>query len=592
MPLVMGSPWVGGYFGSAEVGITATGNLANQFVAEATIIVRKDGAGDFTTISAALAKPPVANDIIEVQATVAGGSQRFDETISPSSNGTSGNEITLRARASDTIRISATSNNDTLSFLNVHFWIVKDFANIGDADLTWLQSDGGRSVTARRNIVFGSGTSHIDLIDNGIWGGRATSGTFSHGNFLSESTSVIRIKGGFIRLCGSNNDPEQSPPAERGDLFFSQTTNIIVEDVDFSEGGHNAVEFYGPNSILRNCNCSGDWTARSTGKPGARIGQIQTDRDDRGSAPWGPNLIEGNIFRDAGESGDTVAQTAHKLDGNGCIVRGNYYFDNVGAIWNVVPANVTIQPFALQKNRCYHNTGINNGIMLRVRDTAAQKDMHFNHEYKNNIFVEFTGVSREDADVHVYNDKNSINQQGTPDDWIGDVFAGNRLHATGKPIDIFLRFDTHKDVAGAETQWPLVWTGGNIEGDASFVNEGARTKAGLALTGISPDIGAAEPLTNVASNSSGATLTLESVEYFYDGFDLAYFGEDQKVDYIKVVPTGLDPDENGTIVRITYQGRNDSLSQVTIDQSLVVTAGDDVYWSDGTIVFSNRGAGQ
>ena len=30
MPLVIGSPWVGGYFGSAEVGITVTGNLQDN----------------------------------------------------------------------------------------------------------------------------------------------------------------------------------------------------------------------------------------------------------------------------------------------------------------------------------------------------------------------------------------------------------------------------------------------------------------------------------------------------------------------------------------------------------------------------------
>ncbi|TFH49295.1 MAG: hypothetical protein E4G89_05015, partial [Methanothrix sp.] len=62
-------------------------------VSAATVIVRKDGTGDYTTVQAALSAAQLS-DVIEIQAANVGGSETFTEALNFPVSGTSGNEIT------------------------------------------------------------------------------------------------------------------------------------------------------------------------------------------------------------------------------------------------------------------------------------------------------------------------------------------------------------------------------------------------------------------------------------------------------------------------------------------------------------------
>ena len=73
MPIVMGGPWVGGYFGSAEVGITATGNLG----AGGNNIKWHPGHYEISDNGASLAERLVYIDELEGESAVLGLSVRY-----------------------------------------------------------------------------------------------------------------------------------------------------------------------------------------------------------------------------------------------------------------------------------------------------------------------------------------------------------------------------------------------------------------------------------------------------------------------------------------------------------------------------------
>jgi len=540
----------------------------------------------FLTISKAVTVVS-AGEIIEVS------TGRYDETISPAVNGTDGNEITLQAKPGAQVRISALLDGDTLDFDGVSYWIVKDIDDIGDGDLTWTQASAGKDVTARRNINFGETTSthHIDIQNCYIWGGSGQAGAQDHCNRIYRVCHNIRFLDCTLDLAGTNNDLGLG--IDYGDLMQSRGTSVIYENCTISHGGHDTLRLFGAKSVVRNCVLDGSWVGKGTGFDGSRCMALAAG-DARGAAPWGPQLAENNIFKNANASVDSALQRCIQVEGDGLILRSNYFWDNHAEILSTAILNPGAA-FSTQKHRIYNNTAFNNGNWLRVRDTDAQKDLYLDHHYFNNISVDMTGTSNEQTGVHVYFDASTINAQGQPDNWIGAVWAGNMFKDISAAVQIrLLNGTTLYDVAEAETNFALVWTIGNTEENPTFVDSSSRTKAGFALTGGSAGVGAAQPITHVTSGSSGAVVTLDDVLWIYDGFDLIYFGEDQKTDYIKIVPTGLDPAANGTVVRVTYQGRNDGLSQVTIDQSLVVTAGDDVYpvSQNGVTVWDNKGAAQ
>ena len=595
------------------VGITVTGSAEDP----ADIIVIPNGTGDFTTINAGInAASP--GEIVEVRSNVPGVLTYFVEEIVPTVSGTAANPIIVRVRAGDRI-VPYSNGGYTLTITNrsylifrlfefgeMSLWTHLGYGTVGSSQ--WLNSVGGRAVSSRRNLQIESGTNHVLFEDCKVWGGRAN--PVSKGNVITISCEYIGFRRCNFELTGTNQDLNPSAyPDERGDLLDNGAAHCYFEECAFALGGHDAFIQRGSFVVARNCTFDQSWikAPENTGIPGARCGDFGA-ADNRG-AGIGPAMLEGCSMQGVGASGDQGASSMFKLTGRGMIIRDNYGFNwtaGQGDVLSLAPDDATDPSNSTEHDRIYNNTFSKPGAFLRVVSHAQVPINLQDIRVFNNICTKAQDNTKGDGfdeddlgypPPHgwaIFMNTLSANQQGYPDKWLGMQIRNNLLHKEAEPFDVRLRTDpTVYTVAGATAAYPNVLSG-NITDAAIFVDENATTKAGFALDTGSPGIGAARHMTTIVSTVTATTITLEDAFWLYDGWGLAWFGEDLKTDYFKIVPPGMDPSSNGTIHRVTYGGVNTATGQVTLTSIASVTAGHEVWrvLSDGVTVADNMGAWQ
>ena len=546
-----------------------------------TIIVQANGldGADHATVQAAL-DVAVAGDIIEIRSNVASTEQQYIETLLLASNGTDGNEIIIRGRINDKIRIFS-NGGFTLDPLSFGFW---KFFNLefGDADLTWLQSDAGRSVSSSRNLEITGTANHLDFVDCFIWGGSLTGGT---GNRTNNNNTFVRFLRCDFDLAGSNNDLINDD--DRGDLMRSESTETIFDECTFAHGGHDMLAGHGAFTVIRGCTSDANWIDKSTGFPGARGMALSAGGDNGTFGVWGPQLIEDSVIKNVAPSVDQDRNNMIKLEGTSQIFRGNFGWDcEAGSISAADNPGGFSQVDTIKWHRVYHNTMYNNGSMLRILRQQAGEDNWLEMKYKNNICDQMTGLGQQDGD-HIYFDTRNVPTQGYPDGWIGAEFAGNIVKAAAGNVSVYLRTGAetsppHDTVAQSESNFPDVWIGGNTEDTPVFVDAAARTKAGFALLNGSPGVGEAEPLTTIINPNADDVdvITVADARYFYDGWNMAYFGEDTKMDVINIVPPGGDPNTDGQLVQIAYNGINYDNGVIELTSTVSIRTGDEIYWEN------------
>ncbi|MEE2828177.1 MAG: hypothetical protein VX498_03230 [Myxococcota bacterium] len=549
-------------------------------------VVRADGTADFTSIQAALDNASLApGEIIEIQPDTPGLEQSFDESLSITSNGASGNYITVRGQAGEAIRISGSGILIDLSGAQYY-----EFQNlILGTDTDWSAATDGKDRKASKGVgtTDSTETGHIKFTDCTIYGGKDWGANRIEGSYFMFTNCTIS-------LAGTNNNQTAPVGEDRLDLFQNKATYTVFEGCSFDHGGHDSLAAWGGYQVYRDCTFDGDWDEvfgssnqfgpNETGASGARVAAFNTGTRD-GFDPWGPVLVEDCVFKNGGTSGDGSA-ALNKLIGKHQIVRRNYYWDGEAEVVRrgVAPSTVTSDD-TVKYLRFYHNTSYASGYVMKYSYGGSTTGHFQEDKYLNNLFQELQTPPTADryVDWHI----NTSGQDGYPDFWKGAVFDGNLFSREGADlsgdIDIRLSGTTH-ELAAAKTNWPDVWLPNNNKAACDFVDPAARSKEGFALSS-GPGLGDAVALTHaVGAGLSSTTLVVDDSLFFYDGWTMGTeFGEEP--DSIQV---------GATTVQIANDGIDYDSHTITLKTSISWSDNDEVFLvdSDGTTVVDNRGAGQ
>lgn len=599
-----------------SVNQTFTGTIVNNATPppdpnpSPTLVITETGGSDANLCTAASPcstlgrAASIANpgDIIEMRAT-GDTIWTYPNYTTLTRSGAAGNPITLRVQAGDTVNFyPATTNGNILRFDGASYWHIDGSGatiRIGDR-AQWREYDcqsaynqltGITGVNSAHHIEFGGDTTHLIEVAGGRqWAANVFDGTTHHLYFHDVN----------FDLHGTNADDTGAASVNStcGDLIEIYAPDTKLERVGAAHGGHDSLSIFGIRTVLRNSTLNGDWTDTTSGYPGMRDADIYpawTHYSFPASsvAPYGPVLVEGNIFKGSAASLAFNSNARSKLSGTGIITRYNFVYDNNSQGWQFDnnACCVTVDN-AVGHQRTYHNTYYAEWGMISSQGSAAYASPpHAMSDWRQ--YNELGAEQRDPTPIkHPYwidwVNPCQMNQQGYPDFWLGAVFAGNRYsRAAGTMMRIRMYCSPNSGVvdgiAAAIAKWPNVWLSSNEEAASTFVNAAARTKAGLQLAS---GTGTAIPMATVTAASSGTTVTLSDTWWIYDGFDLAYYGETG--DYIAFYSSG------GTLKGIRQVTNVDPFtnSLATISSSISLVVGDVVrpVLKDGSTVWTNKGA--
>ena len=612
MPLVMGKPWVGGFFGSAEVSIQATANLQDRIVAAATIWVQDDGsdsdagteAAPYATLTKAISVA-VPGDVIEMRKSGT-GTWTYNAYTTFNVDGAINDEITLRVRAGDRVNFypTAVSSGAVWHMSGCAWWIFDGSVGqifVGDIS-HWSGTGGGTDTYPYNASLRGQSSAHhlkfdsIQFSGSDGFGAMEIDSTTHHWYFLDCSGK----RHGFIKESGVDTGY-----ANRDGLQLAGNNHLVVNwDGGHAFGGHNLAHFLGHECVVRgsafNQNYSDFTGLPGTGYRALSIFPETSSPPYRGSLfPWGPFLFEDNIIKNAGYTVEGNGKGgSFKMSARRLIMRYNYIFDNNDPQCEVVEDSLPAptQDNAIEYMRSYHNTYDNNVNWHYTPAGSGSPTSDNNQDCRrfNNIISDMTeSVFRtpifSTASFVTLRNVNRWNLQGYPDKWLGDTYKGNMIEGTGTHVRLSASGDNARtaDLADAIATWPNVWDSSNNTNAPTYVNSALKTKAGFALDTGSNGIDEAVEMTTVTANSSGTTITLEDAWWVYDGFDLSYYGEVGQ--YLAFY------DSDGTSnERIRQVLTVDSQTGITLTASVTVATGDKVFsvLNDGTTVVRNMGASQ
>ena len=275
-------------------------------------------AVDGSDISAAWAAAS-PGDIIEIRTSSPGGTQTTTEPITCSNkDATSGNEITIRVRAGDNVIVDAALYS--LDVTGCDFWKIdgtdSDRSGITFGDFTdWNTST--HTYNQDRGINIDGGAHHFELRNLTFHGGNSGVATC---NLIDRTTSVFRLSNIKGDLCGIAEGQGSQ------DLIKVQGFNYIIEDSEFTHGGHNTLVPMGGFGVIRDTLVSGDWTDKGVGGEGSRATMLSPG-DQRNWIPdnvqttkFGPLMLERMDIRD-NRDGEQKQNPAFKLNGFGIIIR-------------------------------------------------------------------------------------------------------------------------------------------------------------------------------------------------------------------------------------------------------------------------------
>lgn len=576
---------------SITVNITATGDP------EATIIVAPSG-GDYTTIQAAI-NAALPQDIIEVEADFIGGTKYYEEALTLPIDGVDADRtITLRGRPGDRIiiyvddrNLALNSRRNILELSDSKYWVFKNLQFGRDETLNgWtysLDPDGGRFSVEHRRWLSWTGTDsgdeshHIDFQDCVMY-----AGSQYDGGITGVNTHHFRFLRCEFYFSGINGGDDLNPNAGGNPLTF-QGSNSLFKGCKVKHGGHDNLNIFSSYNVIRNCISDGSWTDYKPTNPG-KGNRAFTCAGDKGSPPYGFNVIDSNVFRNHDVDLDGTEQSCGKFHGNSNIVRRNFMFGE-GYMAQFTPLKIA---GADSSNywRFYHNTvyGCDYSIFSidRKIPTSTAGDYFIEAVFKNNVFAE-TGGGRNGAEHIRWIRDSTPNTGGYPDEWRGSVFENNILHTAAAGDDYEVLYIPagsnirRTGISNIESEWPLVFKS-NRSDQPSFLSLNDRqsdvfTTAWEAceLSPTSPGGGEGIHLTQAnGSGSSSAKLIVDDARYFYAGadpnlWDLAEYGE--VGDYIAV---GTDTG-TATVAQIS------TINHATNELTLV----DPISWSDNDYVW-------
>lgn len=568
--------------------------------ATADLVVRKDGAGDHTTIQAAI-NAVSAGEIIEVQAATAGGDETYTESLSftsGTSDGTDGNEITLRARSGDTIRLKATDPNAALlEIQELKYWKFDGFAQIGDD--TWTngvpyqsQSGYGHEYTIRVR----DNSSHLDFTNigsstrgnsNKIWGASSYWAVQLGITNSDDGCSHIRFKNCHFELQGNNNNTQGSQ--DYGDLIKSNTPSTIFDTCTMYQGGHNPVGLMEGKQVIRRCIVDNDWTAMGTGTDGYRAGVIAMDQSDLSPEHI---LSEHNVWRNGLENpGQNNFPAVVKYQTYQGVIRYDCILTGDGKAFRIDRNNGD----DAQVSRGRHHNITIDGVdsIQRSNETETTlggqpitdtiQDLHF----KNFVCTDLGPGDNVKANAQIYKRDEANTGWGT------DLYESWSIETAGNTVEIYLNDDTSataKSITDALADWSTNFqdwdeetcTYSNLAAANTTWNIGD-VPANMALTSSNNANNGAVALTTMVGAGSGTSGTIADPTWFVlldDDFDLGYFGEQN--DMIEI---------NGQAVRLT--SLNKTTGAATWDTSITWSNGDSVNHYDEVVkdgVHVNRGA--
>jgi hypothetical protein len=575
-------------------------------LAPANYVVFNDGGlsggnvGEIVVANIAAAVTAVQpGQVIELRNRVAGAAT-WAQVINLNKSGTASQPITLRVREGDSVRLKASG---TLLSITGSYTVVRGNTTgrlgleLGDP-AEWVVSppsttNNGQGYT-QTNGLYVQSCSNVLIENSTIHGAKQYYANVLHG---TASNIIMRncefSKHGTIQRASGGNS---------GDTLNVSSKRVLLEDCDFSLGGHNNIFVAGPYFVARRCTFDGNWVGQGTDYTGCRPadfgGGTTSNRIPESAWPgeYGPQLIEDCIIKNAGTSqNDTVGGPAnndpgHKLESYRPIFRGNFYYDNRSQIWQGpgyggLGASATGE--VMSRGYLYHNTSYSSGGVWRNISSTLAEYSDDQREYRlvNNVFA-LLGNGRpntgeaQDVNVVKWDDKTPLG--GYTNGWKGSVWRDNIFSGPATLKNFQLTQSTSKPVTDS-TFWPQNIYRNTVEPTINFANAAARTRAGFAITS-GPGFQDAVALTTTTSAGSGTSLAVADAGYFYDGWGIT--GETG--DYIKV----------GSNAPVKITAANWTTNTLTLASSITWGNGDAVYFAGndktnnaGTL-FDNRGAAQ
>jgi parallel beta-helix repeat protein len=437
---------------------------------------------------------------------IRGGS--FTEKLVPGRSGTTGQYITYKNYNGETVTITGTSLVPAIDISN-RSYIVIEGLNIDNVQ-RWLYAIS-TSNSILRNNHFSRTTDAYNSSKTGL--------------FFQEAT--------YNKIL--NNTIESST---QDSLALIKSDRNLIEGNTFTKAVHTLWTIKGGNyNVLRNNYFS---------NPDQKIGEVY-DMDAVGDNHQFTgvkcthyNLIEGNTFAQT-----LYADRPHRYNGiqyggqNG-IIRKNVFYNNAGC-------GLGLQIYSPESlynldNRVFNNVFYNNnfgGVYISAGSAANLSGNIF----KNNIHYKNYGVTGPQTQLLFYSASGFVYENN------------NMLYSLGG--EKVINFNSQlKTLNEAQSTWPGLFKS-NIGIDPGFVDA---TNHDFRLRADSPMVNKATYLTRTVGASSGTTIKVQDVGYFYDGFNI--------------------PGERGDFIQL--EGQTASACIVKIDYvNKTLTLDTPMTWTDG-----------
>ena len=563
---------------------------------------------DFTTIQACMNVLTVTVDrICEIQADTPGGTKYFQENLTiDSSDGLAGAELVVRGRQGDTIIVWAPSGF-ILELSDDHYWWFKRIQFGRDqTENGWIYGTGtdeGRLAVEHSRWLQSNNdpSSHIIFEDTTSYGG-----SFFDGGFVDKDASHFAFIRHTFRYAGVNAGGN-NPNLGGNTLTFRGSNSIFIE-VDGRFGGHDNLSIESPYIVVRKSMFDGSWILHNgTSNPG-RGNRAFTNEGSKGSDPFGPNVIELNVIRNADEDLTGGGDPCMKGTAFANIIRRNYLYDCAGGAsfkMTILNSDGNAED-ASNFWRIYNNTEDNNLATIESSDVnvGAGADGHYaEFRYFGNISANLG--SGDDSDgSHIRVIRSNSSRASYSDDWRDSQIRDNILHVTSGGFKTRLGGDggsnNETTVALAEAEWPSTMSS-NSTTAPTYKSQGDRTSdtyataiAAFELDTGSEGLGTGPPATLADGAGTNSTSLIVDDPYPFavfddtSGYNLGYFidkGFLYQSDCVK--PGSAAPVR---IIDIDIGAR-----RLTLEAARTWSNNDDVFLVDGedcTTVVDNAGAWQ
>jgi hypothetical protein len=622
--LTLSNPtYVSGDFSQPVIGSPGVASIS--FFEGAVIVVRADGAGDFTTINAALtAVQP--GQTIEVQADTAGTTQYWQELLTfpvGKEGSDQDNPTVLRGREGDDIILWGTGIIMRMDFNR--FWFIDNFqlgrdetlngwpyaeVQAGDWDTAYVI---GRTQVEHTRCAYLTNCDYVRFDRIRAYGSR-----FFDSFHIESNCTYCGVCYSSLSHTGLNGKTNFG-----NDITCEGANCVFIGNYGWL-GGHDTIHLESPNCVIMYNAFDGRFDHHYPGAtwPGNRP---QATEGSKGAAPWGPNLSDSNIFFGADAAGDEATSPANKTIAWNMIQRGCAFYDNHAQCCNTLPLRSSME--AGDGIRSYNNVSFNSAAVWYSSNITTQEDgvnvdtsdgFYKDWRIFNNVWADLedpaTLIWNAGFHVNILRQYTSttdfnISTGGYPTPWRGGKFYNNYfgIENAAAGFKARIRWRNSSDsvsgtvvtnLADMETAYPNNWYNNIENGALTFVNTDARNVNWDALwradkyslpthiqtiinglkTSGSTDGTAAPHATVTSATGSGTTVVVDDARMFFhpqsDPWNFGRMFPELLPDYVKI----------GTGDPVQLAGINYDTNTLTLASSRSWTNGDDVFYAgrDGT----------